>query len=238
MHEALLYSALAGASTLIGTLLVLCFSLTRKMVALSLGMSAGVMILVSYWTLLPAAFRYGGFFHMLAGMGLAISVMLLLHHLPFSKVENEGDSSQFARLGFFLVIAVAAHNAPEGAAIGIGFEMEQHVGHTLAIAMVIHNIPEGIGLAAPLVAAGRHPFIVSGLSLLCAATLPLGTWVGLNFLTQSANIVSVGLIFAATTMIWIVVCEICPRAFLLHRSNAFIGLGIGALFMYIIHLFH
>jgi ZIP family zinc transporter len=238
MHEAILYSALAGLSTVIGSVMVLFFSLKRKMIACSLGISAGVMLTVVYTALLPAAFIHGNFSHLWIGMIVAILLMVLLHLLPFSKVEGEGDSSHFARLGFFLVLAVAMHNAPEGIAIGIGFETAEHMGHTLALAMIVHNIPEGIGIAVPLVAAGRHPLVIFLLSLFCAATLPIGTWVGMNYLTSSPDVVSIGLIFAATTMIWIVICEICPKAFNLDKRNALSGLGIGALFMYIIHLFH
>ncbi|MBA4495946.1 ZIP family metal transporter [Paenactinomyces guangxiensis] len=238
LPEAVIYSAWTGASILLGTILVLFFSPTRKTVAFSLGMSGGVMLFVCYLTLLPSAFKHGGFLHLLTGMGTGTLLMLLLHHLPFSKVGSKGESSHLTRLGFLLVIAVAAHNAPEGAALGIGFKTGDHVGHTLALAMAVHNIPEGIGLAAPLVAAGRHPLLIVFLSLLCGATLPLGTWIGLKYLTGSPDIVSAGLIFAAVTMIWVVICEICPRAFTLHKPIAWVGMGFGALFMYIIHLFH
>lgn len=68
--------------------------------------------------------------------------------------------------------------------------------------------------------------------------MPFGAWIGITFLTNSPHVVSIGLIFAAATMIWIVVCEITPRAFSLHRFGALLGLCFGGLFMYIIHLFH
>jgi ZIP family zinc transporter len=223
---------------LIGTFLVLFFNLNKKMIAFTLGLSAGVLILISYMTLLPTALASGGFFHLIAGMVTAIFTMILLHLLPFSKVKGEGDEQRFARLGNYLLFAVAAHNFPEGAAIGIGFEMEHDLGQTLAIAMAIHNIPEGIGMAAPLVAAGKHPLVILVLCLISGGVLPLGTWLGIHFLSRFPDVISVGLGFAATTMVWIVVCEVCPKAFSLHKRSTFIGLVIGVLFMYIIHLFH
>ena len=64
------------------------------------------------------------------------------------------------QLGIMLVIAIIAHNLPEGAAIGIGFHAEHHVGILLALALAIHNVPEGIGLAVPLVAAGKKPSLI------------------------------------------------------------------------------
>jgi zinc transporter, ZIP family len=141
-------------------------------------------------------------------------------------------------ISYFFYAAIIAHNIPEGAAIGIGFQTEHHVGVFLSIALAIHNIPEGMGLAVPLIAAKRHPITIIGLSMLCSGMLPLGTWLGISLLTQSVGLVSIGLIFAAVTMVWIAVYEICPRAFALHKFISFWGLGIGALFMYIIHFFH
>jgi zinc transporter, ZIP family len=171
-------------------------------------------------------------------MAFAILFIILFQMIACSKIKREEDSSHFTRLGFFLIVAMIAHNLPEGAAIGIGFETERHTGHTLALAMMIHNIPEGIGLAVPLLAANRYPFLIFLLSLLCGATLPFGTWLGIHYLAHSADVVSIGLIFAATTMIWIVVCEIFPKAFWLDKRNTLIGFGIGVLLMYIMELFH
>lgn len=237
-NEAIVSSAVTGSFTFLGAILLLCFSLTRRIIAFSLGMSGGVMLTVSYFTLLPPAYVYGGGFHLLIGMGAAILFMLLLRQIPFSKVGSKEDSSRYERLAFFLAIAIALHNAPEGAAMGIGYRMDPDMGHILAVAMAIHNIPEGIGLAAPLIAAGRHPLFIGVVGLLCGAALPAGAWLGIRYLTGSPDILSAGLVFAASTMIWVVICEICPRAFALHKAMACIGLGTGAVLMYIIHLFH
>ncbi|SEM80191.1 ZIP family metal transporter [Lihuaxuella thermophila] len=236
--EAIVYSALTGSFTFLGAILLLCFSLTKRIIAFSLGLSAGVMLIVSYFALLPPAFVYGGAFHLSVGMGAAVLFMLLLRQIPFSKVGSKEESSRFDRLAFFLAIAVALHNAPEGAAMGIGYRMDPDMGHILAIAMAIHNIPEGIGLAAPLIAARRHPLVIGIVGLLCGAALPAGAWLGIRYLTGSPDILSAGLVFAASTMIWVVVCEICPRAFGLDKIMACIGTGTGILLMYIIHLFH
>lgn len=236
--EAVFYSVWTGLSTVLGAMLVLFFRITNKPLALALGISAGVMIAIAYTTLLPTAMMYGGISHLVIGISGAILLMVLLHRLPFSKVESVGDSAHFSRLGFLLAIAIAIHNAPEGAAMGIGFGTEEHLGHTLALAMVIHNIPEGIGLAAPLIAAGTSRWMILLWSLICGATLPIGTWVGMDYLTSSYHLVAVGLIFAATTMLWISVKEVLPQAFSLHRRNTWIGMGVGILFMYTLHLFH
>ena len=208
------------------------------MIAFSLGISSGVMLFVSYFTLLPTAVKLGSLMYVVIGISCSILFMLLLHAYPFSKVKEADESSSYARLGIFLVIAIIAHNLPEGAAIGIGFHAEHHVGIFLALALAIHNIPEGIGLAVPLIAAGKKPRTILSLSLLCAAVMPVGTWIGMQFFAQSSTFISGALTFAAAVMIWIVICEVCPRAFLLHRSATLQGILFGGFFMYIIHLLH
>ncbi|MBD1372120.1 ZIP family metal transporter [Hazenella sp. IB182357] len=235
---AVIYSAIAGLATVLGAILTLSFRLTDRIVAFALGMSVGVMVFISYLDLIPTAMMKGGWAHLVVGMVLAILFMLLLHHIPFSKVGSGDQISDYTRLGVLLVIAVAVHNTPEGAAIGIGFDLENHLGHTLALAMFIHNIPEGIGLAAPLRAAGFMRSRIILLSLICGATLPLGTWIGIRFLSQSSDIISGGLIFAAVVMLWTAICEISPSAFRQSPLYAYFGIGMGSLFMCTVHMLH
>lgn len=238
VSKEVIYSTLTGLSTVLGTLLVMRFTLKEKMIAFSLGISSGVMLFVSYFTLLPTALQFGDMTYVSIGIVCSILFMLLLHAYPFSKVKEADETSRYTRLGIMLVIAIIAHNLPEGAAIGIGFHAEHHVGILLALALAIHNVPEGIGLAVPLVAAGKKPSLILLVSLLCAVVMPIGTWIGTHFLVQSPAFVSASLTFAAAVMIWIVICEISPRAFTLHRAAAVTGMIFGGCFMYIIHHLH
>ncbi|WP_169713643.1 ZIP family metal transporter [Paludifilum halophilum] len=242
MTEAVLFSALSGCATLIGSLLVLCFRTpSPSMIGLSLGLSATVMLLVALFDLLPAAVSIqGSWAHVMLGMAGGLLAMVLIHHtvsMP-ERGEYENRSEDYRRLGLYLAVAIIAHHTPEGAAIGVGFGTDRELGLMLVLAMAIHNIPEGIGLAAPLLASGRPTLSVVVISLLSGGTLPLGTWFGVHYLTNSPDIVTVGLLFAATTMIWVVTQEVWPRAFHVHRWAAGIGVGLGLLLTILIHGIH
>ena len=108
MIEAIAYSALSGMSTLLGVILVLKYgSLSRRGIAFSLGMSVGVMLVVSLGSLLSTAIRYGTWAHVVLGMSAGLLLMILLHHIERPDGEH-GDRSSYARLGLLLVLAVAA----------------------------------------------------------------------------------------------------------------------------------
>lgn len=238
MISIVLYSIVAGLMITLGTLLNYLLIWRRPMIAFAFGFSAGVMLFISYFSLLPVAVRYGGMLAIGLGIFSSICFMRLLHLLPLSKVNKGCASTHYERMGFFLIIAVIAHHLPEGAAIGVGFESEYQMGLLLVIALAIHNLPEGIALAIPLVAAGKKPHFVIGWSLLCGLSLPLGTWIGLMWLSHSMQMIAVILAFAAATMIWIMVYEVFPHAYQLGRGWAIIGFVFGLFFMYIVHQFH
>ncbi|SDW40827.1 zinc transporter, ZIP family [Marininema mesophilum] len=236
MTESLWLSTVVGLSAFLGVLAVLIWrNLSERLIAGSLSLSATVMLSVALFDLLPAAVKaQGGFSHLGLGIGAALLTMLGIHRL---LDQGEGEDP-YARLGGYLAIAIIVHNIPEGAVIGVGYGAESELGITLALAMAIHNIPEGIGLAAPLLAAGRSPMTILGISTVAGGALPLGTWLGGMFLMDSPNSVATGLFFAATTMIWVVIMEVMPRAWRIHPFASFCGIGVGLFLAWGLHLFH
>ncbi|SHE97310.1 zinc transporter, ZIP family [Seinonella peptonophila] len=238
VNQAIFYSFLAGLCTMIGPILSLLVPLSRQAISFAFGVSSGIMLLVSYATLLPTAVQYGDFYHVGIGMGLAVLTMILFRQLPFGHFHAISPESAYQRLGIYLIMAIIVHNIPEGIAIGVGFESEHHAGMLLVLALAIHNIPEGMAMSLPLLKEGYRPLQIISLSLLCGMALPLGTWMGINWLSNNIDITATSLVFAATVMIWIVVCEVFPHAFYLGRKFSVYGLLAGGIFMYIVHQFH
>ncbi|SFS34683.1 ZIP family metal transporter [Marininema halotolerans] len=237
MTESLWLSTAVGMSAFLGVGIVLVWrNLSKRLIACSLSLSATVMLSVALFDLLPAAVSaQGGFVHLGLGMGAALITMLGLHRMLDSQQEVENP---YNRLGGYLAAAIVVHNIPEGAVIGVGYGAEPELGFTLAIAMAIHNIPEGVGLAAPLLAGGRSPITILGISLIAGGALPFGTWLGEIFLTDSPDSVAAGLFFAATTMIWVVVKEVMPRSWQIEPKASAWGFGLGCMLSWVIHLFH
>lgn len=240
VNEAIYYSALAGVCTIIGPMIALMIPLSRQAISFAFGVSSGVMLLVSYAALVPNAMQMGGMIHVMIGIIFAVLLMLCFRRLPFGHhLHHDLNNEQtYERLGFYLILAIIVHNIPEGIAIGVGFETEHDAGMLLVMALAIHNIPEGMAMALPLIARGHNMLKIVAVSLLCGGALPLGTWIGVKWLVNNADMISVSLIFSATVMIWIVIYEVFPQAYRLGRKFSVYGLLAGGIFMYIIHQFH
>lgn len=238
--DALFYSFLAGCVTIVGAFSTYLFTWHQRTIAFAFGVSSGVMLFVAYFSMLPLAVRFGGMRVIFIGLLSTILFMYLLHRLPLGKVEKGKTCTtpHLERVGFFLVLAIIAHHLPEGTAIGAGFDMEHGLGFLLVTALAIHNLPEGMALAIPLIASGRSRYKVLALSLLCGMSLPIGTWIGMTWLSGSKEWMSISLAFAAVTMVWIMVREVFPQAWSLNRNWAISGLVLGGCFMYFLHHLH
>lgn len=240
MMEALWFSSLTGAATLLGTMLVLRLKrFSLQWIACSLGLSATVMLFVSLFEMLPTALKLcPSWIHLGIGMMMGLTLMESIHCFSEAGAGKKNAMDRDCRLGWVLSLAVIAHNFPEGAAIGVGFGVKPELGVTLALAMAVHNLPEGIGMAAPLLASGvRRRWIVL-ISLGASGALPLGTWLGFYLLTGSLDWVAISLIFAATAMIWVVTQEVFPRAMEISPKAARWGSVFGLLFSLMIHTLH
>lgn len=233
--DILVYSLLASLMTIIGSLIAYLFPINHRVIAFSFGFSSGMMLYLSYFSLLPAAIKLGGLRAVLIGIISSLLMMWLIHQLSTEPKPTGCNHLPLERIRFFFILAVIAHHLPEGIAVGAGFEVEHHMGVLLVLAFAIHNLPEGMALAFSLISSGRSPINVLGWSLFCGLTLPLGTWLGITYLNQSLYGISIGLTFAATTMLWVVINEIFPKAYQFHRKLSLVGLIVGGILIDMIH---
>lgn len=206
-----------------------------------LGFGAGVMLAATAFSLiipgLDAAAAIG-FSRWGAGglMSLGIMSGALCLYLVDRKVsgvtpDSLPDSVQQpvipARIWIF-VIAIIAHNIPEGMAIGVSAGGGMRDADSLAMGIALQDVPEGLVIALVLAGAGMaryKAFLIgaaSGLvepvfAVLCAWLVRLGEL-----------LLPLGLAFAAGAMLLVVTHEIIPES----RSNghhklASLGLCVG-----------
>lgn len=228
---------LAGLSTGIGSFLAFFVKRTNtKILSLSLGFSAGVMIYVSFIELLPESR------HMLMGYlgeGLGYWVALLTffggilavalidclvpsyenpHHAHLLyEIKDRAAAKTFKRLhhvGIFTAVAIAVHNFPEGLATFISALSEPVLGISIALAIAIHNIPEGIAVSIPIyygTGSRKKAFYYSFLSGLAE---PLGALIGYLVLMRFINDALFGALFGivAGIMVFISFDELLPAA--------------------------
>lgn len=154
----LLLTLLAGLSTVLGSFIFLSRHFRkRKFIGFFLGLSAGVMIYLSFVELLPYAitnmgFMYANLFFFIGIIVMAIIDFLLPHAYLEEKMcpkQNIVDHRLFST-GVVVTLGLIIHNFPEGMAVFLSSFTDIKLGVLLAIAIAVHNIPEGIVVAAPI----------------------------------------------------------------------------------------
>jgi ZIP family zinc transporter len=159
---AITLSALAAAATAAGSLASLAVRRPGPgFMAFSLGLSAGVMMLISFGELLRTSVAAIGFFQAMVafflGMGVMFLIDVLVPHRFISEHSGNGECDDRAnallRTGVLLALGIGIHNLPEGMATFAGALKSRSLGLTIAVAIALHNIPEGIAVAVPVYCA-------------------------------------------------------------------------------------
>lgn len=172
--HALLLSLMAGCATGIGSAIAFFARKTNtKFLSFSLGLSAGVMIYISFMELLYNARQQldlitgdssqGGLITAAAFFGGIFVAGLIDKFIPDTENPHELHSVEeiggalnpehthrLRRMGIVTALAIAIHNFPEGIATFVSALDSAQVGVAVAVAVAIHNIPEGIAVSVPI----------------------------------------------------------------------------------------
>lgn len=233
---ALLLTLAAGLSTGIGSLLgLLNRRFSPRILALSLSVSAGVMIQVSFVEIFPKAraaltlglgsqagyaWTVAAFFGGIVAMA-AIDQLLPSHAMAPSLEDgqNPGTTSLKAspnllRMGLFSALAIGIHNFPEGLATFVAALDNPRLGIGIALAIAIHNIPEGLAISAPIYYATGSRSQAFWLSFASGLAEPLGALLGYGLLQSIMTPQVQGLIFASVGGVMVYICldELLPAA--------------------------
>jgi ZIP family zinc transporter len=255
---AALLTLLAGLSTGIGS--AIAFFIRRpnySYLSFLLGISAGVMVYISFTELLGTAISSVGFLRANLAFFIGIAVfaaidILVPHSYKEESVEeNDPDhvnrersalqqsptpsAASFKRGGLFIALGIAIHNFPEGmitfASAATG---DISLGIMIAVAVALHNIPEGIAVSVPILfgtGSRRQAFTYSILSGLAE---PVGALIGFAFLRPflTPGLLSITLAFVAGIMVYISLDEILPMAHRYGREHlAIMGVVAGMALM-------
>ena len=232
--NAFLLTLIAGLATGIGSFISFFTSRTNtKVLSISLGFSAGVMIYVSFVEIFSKAkisltevygYQKGyiittiAFF---AGMLISALIDKLVpeyenpHEMHRVEEENKTpDYTKLHRMGIFTAIAIGIHNFPEGLATFTAALKDPSLGIAITVAIAIHNIPEGMSVSVPIFFATgsrKKAFIYSFLSGLSE---PVGALLGYFLFFKYFTDSTFGIIFAAVggIMVFISLDELLPSA--------------------------
>lgn len=185
-----------------------------------LGFAGGIMLTAVFTQLIPEAIDISGLMHTIIGIILGIVFIMGSDRLIEGVMPKKNTQEEhFAQSAIVLFIAIAAHNFPEGMAIGSGFEASQQVGLALVITLAIHNIPEGMAIATAFRLSGMGRFRAFISTMLAGIPMALGALVGHELGHISPVLISGSLGFAAGAMIYTVCEEILPDTFVIGKNS-------------------
>jgi len=227
----------AAGATALGTLpVLLAKSFSPRSHDAALGMSGGVMLAATVFSLvLPAiaASKAGGASaasaSLTAGAGIMAGVALImllgqlaqLKQLKRLKAVPEDAAATSYRLAlartWLFVAAVTLHNLPEGWAIGVAYAgVDQLKAHALAGGIALQDVPEGLVVALALRAAGYGRVQSSLYGAISGLIEPAGALAGALLIDASASLLPWGLASAAGAMLYVTCHELIPEA---HRRG-------------------
>ena len=225
----------AGLATGIGSLIALLANHTnKKFLSFSLGVSAGVMVYVSFVEILHGAqieldTLLGGhlgkavcaaaFF---GGMLLSALIDKLVpsqeNPHEYKSIEqmhaSNGSARKLMRTGLLTALIVGIHNFPEGMATFMAAVNSPEIGIAIAVAIAIHNIPEGIAISVPVYYATQSRKRAFWYSFLSGLAEPVGAVLAYFILLPFLTPLLLNCIFAvvAGIMVFISFDELLPAA--------------------------
>lgn len=227
----LLLSIVAGASTSIGAAIAfITGSRGGKFLSFGLGLSAGVMVYVSFMEIMQHSIdnsgKWAAFFAFFGGIGLSALIDRIIPESqnPHSarteksikrlKINKKIEKHKLMRTGLFTAIAITLHNFPEGFATFATAATNIKLGISIAIAVAIHNIPEGISVSVPIYAASKSKKLAFFYSSLSGLAEPFGAIIGWLLISPFLNPFILGIIMGivAGIMIYISFDELLPTA--------------------------
>jgi ZIP family zinc transporter len=237
----LLLAVIAGMSTVLGALLVSFMKNTgNKKISIILGFSAGIMIIVAFFDLLPESSEllFNSLNKFIGSIVIIGSVLVgILIALGIDKLLHHGDKEhELYHVGLITTIAISLHKFPEGIAVFIASYANLTLGITMTIAIGIHHIPEGMAIAAPIYYATGSKLKAIKYALLSSLAEPIGALTAFLVLKPFINDIMLGILFAIAIgiFLFIVIEELIPTSREYgHTKLANTSIIIGMIFMFI-----
>lgn len=189
-----------------------------------LGLSAGVMIAASFFSLLNPAINQAENLGMIPWIVVSIGFMfggllLIVGDIVFSKIFENKNIKKIKR-SIMLLSSITLHNIPEGLAIGVAFGSIIYGidGATLtsavmlAVGIAIQNFPEGTAVSLPLRREGLSRVKSFVYGALTGIVEPIAALTGCILVMYVRNVLPFLLSFAAGAMIYVAISELIPES--------------------------
>lgn len=191
MLSAFLFGLLATSSLIIGGFIATRFSLSHRMIGITMGFGAGTLIsAVSYELIFEAVsiakgtgYPGYGFF---TGAFTFYFTDLLIGKLSVSK-NTDAVLSKSSGLIVPMVLAIILDGIPESIVIGLGMSGGAEVSLAMLVAVFVSNLPEAIAGSTGMKDSGWKSAKIIGLWLAIALFCALASLAGYSLFTQTSE---------------------------------------------------
>ena len=210
----ILYSAIAGLSTLLGIALVIINE--ERVVRYSHyvnSFAAGLILGVAFFHLFPESLELSE--NALLYIFLGFLVFYLLENLMVlhsgSEIHFKGKRNPQHTKGMVMFSGLFFHSLIDGVIIGVGFEIDPRVGLLTSLGIILHEVPEGVTSFSLLIASIARKTALK-MSVAVALATPLGALVSLAFIRGlSESTVGLLLAMAGGSFLYIGASDLIPE---------------------------
>jgi ZIP family zinc transporter len=205
---------MSGLTTLLGVVLAIRLEKNPRAIALGIGFSAGIMLLISGAELVPASFRTAGATWTCGGVALGAALIAALHvvipHVHLFEERGLLDAPML-RASTLVTLGLILHDFPEGVAMANAYIDSPSRGVVVSLAIALHNVPEEFAMAVPAAATRRRTMLFA-MAFVSALAEPAGALVGLALVQLQPALNAFFIALAAGAMIFVSVHELLPMA--------------------------
>lgn len=209
-----------------------------------LGYTAGVILGVFAFDLLPEIFKSAASIHMgTTGPMVALVAGFLTFHIIEKSIllhhaqEDDYGKHHHPQVGLASALALSGHSFLDGVGIGLGFQVGHAVGIAVAIAVIAHDFSDGLNTVSLMLLHKNKRSRALNLLLLDAAMPVVGALSTLLIhISDYTLILYLG--FFAGFLLYIGVSEILPEAHSEHSSYTTVAMTLlGVVFMFVVTRF-
>lgn len=226
---------LSGLTTIIGVVAAFCCRKSSKAIAVGIGFSTGIMLLISFFELVPEALKEMNVAKTITTVlmgGLIIFLLdIIIPHTHLMK-GVKGNDTKIIKAGYLVAFGLILHDFPEGFAMANSYISSPSLGLLLAVAIALHNIPEEFAMSIPMVAKKSKKFLFK-LAFISGLAEPAGAVVGIFFVHFFKFLNPYFLAGAAGAMIFICLHELLPMAKRYQQSFLF---AVGIILSVVVYL--
>lgn len=228
MIESIIIATFVGVfGTGIGGAIGAFASKTEKILRSLLYFTAGVMMGMAFFDLLPEAMEGAPLYITVLGLAIGVLLVFSVEKLESrSARKNDAGGNKMVSAGFVILIALMMHNLPEGFVIGAGHA--ENLGNQRAWLIALHNIPGGMAVALPMISGGFSKGKAILMAAISGVPLVLGAAIGSLAGGFPQTILSLLLAITAGSMLFVSAYEISMQQDSFKQQGIKIGAMLAA----------